>query len=66
MNSLVARRMGKNQQMQWSKRGAHLMYQVRAAVMNEDLRERLSYQPPVFKSRPDWMFKPTPPFLKAA
>jgi hypothetical protein len=58
--------MVKNQQMRWSKRGAHMMLQVRAAVMNEDLRERLSYQAPVFKSRLDWLFKPTPPLLKAA
>jgi hypothetical protein len=51
--------MVKSQQMRWSKRGAHLALQVRAEVMKEDLRERLSYQPPVFKSPLDWMFKPT-------
>jgi hypothetical protein len=39
VNSLVARRMVKKQQMQWSKRG-HLLLQVRAAVLNGDLRER--------------------------
>ena len=38
VNSLVARRMVKKQQMQWSKRGAHLLLQVRAAVLNGDLR----------------------------
>jgi hypothetical protein len=32
VDSLVARRMVKKQQMQWSKRGAHLLLQVRAAV----------------------------------
>ena len=37
VNSLVARRMVKKQQMQWSKRGAHLLLQVRAAVLNGDL-----------------------------
>ena len=46
VNSLVARRMVKKQQMQWSKRGAHLLLQVRAAVLNGDLRERLTYKPP--------------------
>jgi hypothetical protein len=66
VNSLTARRMVKKQQMRWSKRGAHLMLQVRAAVMNGNLREQLSYEPPIFKSRFDWPFKPTPPLLRAA
>ena len=66
MNLLVGRRMVKKQQMQWSKRGAHLMLQVRAAVMNGNLRDILSYEAPIFKSRLDWLFKPTPPLLKAA
>jgi hypothetical protein len=46
VNSLVARRTVKKQQMQWSKRGAHLLLQVRAAVLNGDLRGRLTYKPP--------------------
>lgn len=66
MNSLVARRMVKKQHMQWSRRGAHLMLEIRAAVMNGNLRGQLSYQPPIFKSRLDWMFEPVPPLLKAA
>ena len=68
VNSLVARRMVKKQQMQWSKRGAHLLLQVRAAVLNGDLRERLAYKPPkpTHRSRIAWMFEPTPPLLKAA
>jgi hypothetical protein len=37
-----------------------------AAVMNGNLREQLSYQPPIFKSRLDWMFEPVPPLRKAA
>jgi hypothetical protein len=66
VNSLVARRMVKKQQMQWSKRGAHLLLQVRAAV--GDLRERLTYKPPeqAHRSRIAWIFEPTPPLLKAA
>jgi hypothetical protein len=68
VNSLVARRMVKKQQMQWSKRGAHLLLQVRAAVLNGDLRERLTYKPPkqAHRSRIAWMFEPTPPLLKTA
>ena len=68
VNSLVARRMVKKQQMQWSKRGAHLLLQVRAAVLNGDFKERLAYKPPrpAHRSRIAWMFEPTPPLLKAA
>jgi hypothetical protein len=68
VNSLVARRMVKKQQMQWSKRGAHLLLQVRAAVLNGDLRERLAYKPPrqAHRSRFAWMLEPTPPLLVTA
>ena len=68
VSSLVARRMVKKQQMQWSKRGAHLLLQVRAAVLNGDFKERLAYKPPrpAHRSRIAWMFEPTPPLLKAA
>jgi len=60
--------MVKKQQMQWSKRGAHLLLQVRAAVLNGDLRERLAYKPPKspYPSGIEWMFVPTPPMLRAA
>ena len=37
VNSLVAKRMVKDQQMRWSLRGAHLMLQVRAAMTNGNL-----------------------------
>jgi hypothetical protein len=66
VNALTARRMVKKQQMRWSKRDAHLMLQVRAAVMNGNLREQLYYEPPVLKSRLDWVFQPTPPLFRAA
>jgi len=39
VNQLVSRRMIKHQQMHWTKRGAHLLLQVRAQVMNGDLRQ---------------------------
>ena len=65
---LVARRMVKKQQMQWSLHGAHRMLQVRAAVLNGDLSDRLAWQPPkpMHRYRLAWMFEPTPPLLKAA
>jgi hypothetical protein len=68
VNSLVARRMVKKQQMQWSRRGAHLMLQVRAAVLNGDLHQRLAYEPPRphYRSRFAWIMEPTPPLLKIA
>jgi hypothetical protein len=68
VDSLVARRMVKKQQMQWSLYGAHRMLQVRAAVLNGDLSDRLAWQPPkpTHRYRLAWMFEPTPPLLKAA
>jgi hypothetical protein len=58
--------MVKKRQMQWSKRGAQLLLQVRAAVLNGGLRERLMYEPPkpAHRSRSAWMLEPTPPLLK--
>ena len=47
VNNLVARRMVKKQQMRWSERGANLLIQVRVALANGDLADRLAYQPPV-------------------
>ncbi|MFZ2155472.1 MAG: hypothetical protein WAV72_05045, partial [Bradyrhizobium sp.] len=68
VDALVARRMVKRQQMQWSLKGAHRMLQVRAAVLNGDLSKRLAWQPPepAHRHHLAWMFEPTPPFLKAA
>ena len=68
VNSLVARRMVKKQQMQWTLKGAHRMLQVRAAVLNGDLRERLAWQPPkpTHRHHLTWMIEPMPPLLKAA
>jgi hypothetical protein len=47
VNNLVARRMVKKQQMRWSVRGANLLLQVRVALANGDLAERLAYRPPI-------------------
>ena len=66
VNSLVAKRMVKDQQMRWSLRGAHLMLQVRAAMTNGNLRERLREQPDMPTLVAPAFLQPTPPLLKAA
>ena len=66
VNSLVARRMVKNQQMRWSQKGAHLMLQVRAAVTNGDLRERYREKPDLSVLPLHPFFQPVPPLLQAA
>jgi hypothetical protein len=38
VNQVVSKRMVKKQQMRWTKRGAHLLLQVRTEVLNDDLR----------------------------
>jgi hypothetical protein len=38
VNQVISRRFAKKQQMRWTKKGAHLLLQVRAQVLNEDLR----------------------------
>ena len=37
VNQVVSKRMVKKQQMRWSRRGAHLLLQIRTRVLNEDL-----------------------------
>jgi len=39
VNQVLSKRMVKKQQMRWSKRGAHLLLQVRTKVLNDELRE---------------------------
>jgi hypothetical protein len=67
VNNLVAKRMVKKQQMRWSERGANLLLQVRVAIANGDLADRLAYQPPV---QPGQIlispFVPIPLFQRAA
>ncbi len=66
VNSLVGKRMAKNQQMSWSVRGAHMLMQVRTADINGELRDRLRAE---FR-KPDHpvpsVFRPKPPLLRAA
>lgn len=65
VNSLVAKRMVKAQQMRWTPRGAHLMLQVRAAMINGNLRQRFREQPDLQTSRVQAIFQPMPTLLKA-
>jgi hypothetical protein len=38
VNQVISKRMVKKQQMRWTKKGAHLLLQVRTQVLNDDLR----------------------------
>lgn len=68
VNAVVAKRFVKKQQMRWSFGGADLLLQVRTAVIDGELRERMHYEPP--PSRHDQrlaaLFEPKPPLLHAA
>ena len=39
VNQVISKRFVKQQQMKWTKRGAHLLLQVRTHVLNGELRE---------------------------
>lgn len=39
VNQVVSKRMVKKQQMRWTKRGAHLLLQIRTQTLNDDLRD---------------------------
>lgn len=39
VNELISRRMAKKQQMRWTKKGAHLLLQLRIKTLNDDLHE---------------------------
>jgi hypothetical protein len=49
MNHLVNQRMGKHQPMRWSAQGAHLLLQVRCAVLDRRLEELFREQYPMFR-----------------
>lgn len=68
VNSLVAKRFVKKQQMRWSRTGAHYLLKVRAAMLNGDLSERTRYVPPETDGSPyvASLLNPTPPLLKVA
>ncbi|WP_237143627.1 ISKra4 family transposase [Phyllobacterium zundukense] len=66
VNSLVAKRMVKKQQMRWSQHGAHMLMQVRTAEINGELRDRLRARFREPEPQVPSLFKPKPPLLRAA
>ena len=66
VNSLIAKRMVKSQHMRWSPSGAHLMLQVRVAMVNGNLRQRLREKPDLPAPPLQPIFQPTPPLLRSA
>ncbi len=53
VNQVISQRMVKKQQMRWTERGADLLLQVRARVLNEDLRATFHRWYPGLKADPD-------------
>lgn len=51
VNQIIAKRFVKKQQMRWTKRGAHLLLQVRVKVLNDELQENFRKWYPPFKSK---------------
>ena len=66
INSLAAKRMVKNQQMRWSPSGAHLVLEVRVAMVNGNLRHRLRQKPDLRALPLHPIFQPAPRLLRAA
>jgi hypothetical protein len=52
INQVVSRRFVKKQQMQWTLRGAHLLLQTRAKMLNEDLDDLFRRWYPRFRPQP--------------
>ncbi|EBM3648095.1 ISKra4 family transposase [Salmonella enterica] len=42
INEVIARRMAKKQQMQWSRKGAHYLLQTRTVVLNNELQDKFA------------------------
>lgn len=49
VNQIIAKRFVKKQQMRWTKRGAHLLLQVRVKVLNDELQKNFSQWYPQFE-----------------
>jgi hypothetical protein len=60
VNQVVSKRMVKKQQMRWTPRTAHLLLQVRTAVLNDDLGRTFKQWYPAFASPSHSAAKPTP------
>ena len=50
VNEVVSKRMAKKQQMRWTRKGAHLLLQVRVKTLNEDLRSHFENWYPALAS----------------
>src|SRR3954466_15127560 len=53
VNQVVSKRMVKRQQMRWTKRGAHLLLQIRTRVLNQDLRNTFGRWYPGMETDPN-------------
>jgi hypothetical protein len=53
VNEVVSKRMVKKQQMQWTKRGAHLLLQMRTKVLNDDVDRMFQKWYPGFRQPHD-------------
>jgi hypothetical protein len=49
VNQVINKRFCKKQQMQWTPKGAHLLLQIRTAVLNEDLEDTFRTWYPDFR-----------------
>ena len=58
INEVVSKRMAKKQQMRWTKRGAHLLLQVRTKTLNDELRSKFETWYPGMASGNDVGTKP--------
>ena len=55
VNEVISRRMAKKQQMRWTKKGAHLLLQVRIKTLNNELRQLFCKWYPNMKQESDHM-----------
>jgi hypothetical protein len=51
VGQVISKRFVKKQQMSWSRRGAHLLLQVRTRVLNEELRDKFDEWYPGFNAQ---------------
>ena len=53
VNQIVSKRFSKKQQMQWTKKGAHLVLQMRTRVLDERLEDTFRDWYPDFRTKPE-------------
>ncbi len=52
VNQVINKRFCKKQQMQWTPKGAHLLLQIRTAVLNDELEDAFRTLYPAFRENP--------------